>query len=83
MSSLAGSLSSFVTHEIGRNCKQPCSFVRERLLPQRAQERLLRHLFRPIAVAQSPRQVSHERSVIGAEETVDVAQVITIWIADF
>ena len=83
MSALTGSLSCFVTHEIGRNRKQPCSFVRERLLPQCAKECLLRYLLRPVAVAQSPRQVSHERSVISAEETVDVAQVVTIWIADF
>ena len=75
-------LSRFVSHEIRRNCKQPCPFVRERLLPQRAQECLLRHLFRPIAVAEPPRQVSHERGVVGSEETVDVAQVVTSLIED-
>src|SRR5581483_1068515 len=65
----------FVAHEIRRDREQPGALVRERRLPQRADERLLRDLLRPIPIAQAPREIPHERHVIGSEQPVGVVHV--------
>src|SRR6476646_10848009 len=76
MPSSSGIFSRFVAHEIGCYRKQPRPLVHYRLLPQRANERLLRNLFRPVAVAEPAGEVSHQLFVVGAEETLDVAQLL-------
>src|SRR5262249_38631913 len=67
-------LASLVTHEIRRHGKQPRPFAHDGLLPDRAEKRLLRHFFRPVAIPQPPCEISHERLVVFAEQAVDVVQ---------
>ena len=74
-------LPRFVTNEIRRYSKQPCTFVLDVRLSQRANERLLRNFLRPIAVPEAPSEVSHQRGVVGSEEAIDVRHSITIDLA--
>ncbi len=70
-------LPCFVSHEIRRDSEQPRSLIGDVLLSQRTDERLLRDFFGPVPVPKAPRQVSHQRGVVGSKESLDVAQCIT------
>jgi hypothetical protein len=78
MTATARILSCFVSHEIGCDSEKPGSLVHDVVLPERTDERLLCYLFSPVAITQTPRQVAHQRGVVGFEETFDVAQAVTI-----
>src|SRR5207244_13073571 len=70
-------LPRFVQHEIGRHGKQPRSLVLYRSLSQCTHKSLLRHFFRPVAISQTPRQISHQRGVVRSEESFDVGHSVT------
>jgi hypothetical protein len=55
-------------NEVGCHRKEPRAFTGQRVLAEGAQEHLLRDLVGPVAITQPPRQVPHERCVIGLEE---------------
>src|SRR5690349_8069473 len=65
-------LSTLITHEIRRHGKEPRSLTRQLVLSQRSDERLLRHLLRPITIAEATREIADERVVIRAEETFEI-----------
>src|SRR2546423_14776290 len=70
-------LPRFVSYEIRRHCEQPGPLVLYRSLSQCAHERLLCNFFSPVAISQTPRQVSHQRGVVGSEESLYVGHTIT------
>src|SRR6266550_317712 len=70
-------LPRFVSHEIRRHREQPGPLVLYRSLSQCAHERLLCNFFSPVAISQTPCQVSHQRGVVSSEESLYVGHTIT------
>ena len=70
-------LSGFVSHEIVGHGEEPGTFVGHCRLAQRPDERLLGHFLRPVAIAQSPRQIADELRVIRAKQPLDVFHDLT------
>src|SRR5437868_15089860 len=77
MSAPAAVLSRFVSHQIRRHREKPGSLVLNRSLSQSANEGLLGDLLGPVAISQTPRQISHQRGVVGSEESLDVRHPLT------
>src|SRR5688572_25360393 len=75
MASSSRIFSSFVSDKVGGHSEQPCSLVGDSLLPERADERLLRDLLCPVSVAEPPRQIPDQRGVVCPEKTLDVRQL--------
>ena len=63
----SGVFSRLVTHEIRCNREEPRALILNRCLPERADEGFLSDFFRPVPVAEPPRQISHQRGVVGPE----------------
>jgi len=63
-------LPRFVPHEVRRDRKQPRSLVLYRRLSQCSHKSLLRNFLSPVAIPQSPRQISHQRGVVRSEESL-------------
>src|SRR4051812_47975215 len=77
MLSTATVLSRFVTHQIRRHRKKPRALVLNRSLSKCTHEGLLRYFLRPVAISQTPRQISHQRGVVRSEESFDVRHSVT------
>ena len=70
-------LPRFIPHEIRSNREQPGPFVLYRSLSQCANERLLSDFLCPVAISQTPRQISHQRGVVRSEESLYVSHSTT------
>ncbi len=68
----------FVAHKVVRDCEQPCALVRQRLLPKRADERLLRYLFCPVAITKPSCEVAHEMRVVRSKKPLDMLIVQSV-----
>ena len=67
-----------VAHQVVRHGEQPRALVRQALLAQRAQKRLLRQLLRAVAIPQLAREKAHQLRVVLAKQPLQFRVVHAI-----